>query len=205
VSELGGALRPDDEDRSAQPGLGPLNYSDLPGLEDVSLEDSFVREVVQDGATLRFILLAALLRDHPFYSGPRGNERHSFRPATLTFNDAEVKWGKRSQLRFIDAEGAVDLGNIDQLVAPAAGGYHIEGDWGSLDVVRSRAPVFLVLGESSNLRHYRRDIFRAWVRQTPAPAHEAHDGHAHEPPSHDHAGHDHAGHDHAGHRHPHKR
>jgi hypothetical protein len=197
-----------DEDASQQVGVGSLNYEELPGLEHVCLEDSFVREVAQDGGTLRFVLTAALLRGHPYYTNPRSNERHCFRPATLTFREAQVKWRARSNARFVDSEGAVDLGNIDTFVAPAEGGYHIEGDFGVLDIVRARAPVFIVVGESPGPRTYRRGALRRWVRTgsgmaTPGDDHAHDHAHAHPPDADPHGqdehGHDHHAHDHHAH------
>ena len=166
------------EDRTHQAGVGSLNYDVLPGLEGVCLEDSFVRQVVHDGETLRFVLAAALLREHPYFDDVRSNEKHCYRSATLTFSGAQLIWRERTQHRFTDAAGAVDLGNIDVFVAPATGGYHLEGDWGVLDVVRSRAPVFTVVAESPPLRTFRRDVLAAWVRGEEIP-HDHEQGHEH--------------------------
>jgi hypothetical protein len=197
------AAPPEQTDTSQQAGLGPLNYDELPGLEDVVLEDSFVREVVETPDGLRFVLTAALKRTHPFWQPPRSNERHCFKPAMLAFHDAQVRWSRRGNARFTDVDGAVDLGNIDRLVAPPEGGYHIEGDFGVVDVLRSRAPVFTIVGASPEDRAYLREALAAWVRNAPppdAPAPKPGDG------THDHEhGHDHAhghgqGHDH-GHAH----
>ncbi len=186
------AERAAEDDTSHQAGLGPLNYDELPGLEDVVLEDSFVREIVEAPSGLRLVLMAALGPKHPYFDGVRSDEQHCYRPATLTFPDARVRWHSRSALRFTDATGASDVGNIDRLVALPTGGYRLEGDFGALDVVRSRAPVFVVLSLSPGLRTYHRNALESWLRGGPAPppvagppkngggpAHEAHE-HDHE-------------------------
>jgi hypothetical protein len=153
-----------DEDTSQQAGLGPLNYDALPGLEDVVLEDSFMREIVEAPGTLRLVVMAALRKGHPFYEPPSPNERHCYRTAMLTSSNAEVRWTTRATRRFTDAQGAVDLGNIDHLVALPKGGYHLEGDFGVLEIIRSKAPVLTMVGASPGLRSYRRDALDAWVR-----------------------------------------
>jgi hypothetical protein len=187
-------------DASVQAGTGPLNYDDLPGLEDILLEESFIRELVEGPSQLRFVLMAALKRTHPFYEPPRSDERHCYRPATLTFPDAKVRWRKRTVTKFTDSDGAVDYGNIDMFIAPAEGGYHLEGDFGVIDVQKCRAPVFTILGASTGMRSYYRDTLDAWVKGTPGPgtdappaAVEPDHGHGH------HHGHDHHGHSHAPH------
>ncbi len=157
----------DEVDTSQQAGVGPLNYDELPGLEDILLEDSLVREIVESPSSLRFVLAAALKRAHPFYQRPRAGDRHCYRPATLTFHGAQIVWSKKTTLRFTDAAAAVDLGNIDTFVAPPEGGYHLEGDFGVVDVRRSRAPVFTVLGAAPEERAYLREAISAWVAHRP--------------------------------------
>ncbi len=175
---------PPAEDTPAQAGVGPLNYDALPGLEDVLLEDSFVREIAEEPGALRFTLMAALGLSHPFFQPPPSNVRHCFVPATLCFYEAVWRWHERSTLRFTDAIGAVDLGNIDAFTAPPEGGYRVGGDFGTIEITRSRAPVFTVLGASPGLRAYRRDSLLEWVKEGTSPA-RAGDAGAH-PHPHDH-------------------
>lgn len=155
-------------DLSEHAGLGPLNYDDLPGLEAVYLEDSFVREIVECESFTSFTLLAALTPDHPQYEAPRPREQHSYRVATLTFpNVRAITWHARGGQAFTDADGALDYGNVDCFVADPRGFYHLEGEWGSVDIT-SDAPE-LRLHHPVTVDHRRRvEELAEWVRGQPS-------------------------------------
>jgi hypothetical protein len=176
-------LRPKPQDTSEQAGIGALDYSSLPGLEEVLLEDSLVLEIVESPSFLSFTLLAALAPSHPAY------ETHCFRSAALTFpGTRKVTWSERHDARFIDAAGLVDRGNIDGLVADPGGFYRVEGDWGVVDVV-SGPPQLEILGAQSAKRTLRIRQLEAWMDGRPIPT----DLEADEDgdPDHDHHHHDH--------------
>ncbi len=195
-------LRPKPQDTSEQAGVGPLDYTSLPGLEDVLLEDSLVIEIVESASFLSFTLLAALSPTHPAYEEPSPRDRYCFRNAALTFpRPRKVTWQERTDRRFRDATGMVDRGNIDALLADPGGFYHLEGDFGVVDVV-SGAPQLDVLATQSRARALRTEQLAAWMDGRPMPERaegderdEAGGGHHHD--------HEH-GHDH-GHPHPHRR
>ena len=172
------AKRPLDD--SAQAGVGRLNYTDLPGLEDVFLEDSLVRDIVETAEFVSFTLLVVLTPSHPAYERPPHLERHCFRTATLTFpRPRKVTWHERRDARFVDALGAVDLGNIDAFVATPLGHYRVEGDFGVVDIASLAAQLDLVAIETPSRLAVE---LRAWVEgREPPPAHDHdHDhGHAH--------------------------
>ena len=120
------------------------NYQELPGFENVLLEDSYVLRIVEEPARLVFELELVLLPGHPRYEPPAPGEAHCYRAAELEFAGIEeASWGKRRFRPFTDARGDVDLGNIDALLETAPGRYHLEGDWGAVDV-RSGAPVLRI-------------------------------------------------------------
>ena len=158
---------------SPQAGMGPLNYDELAGLENVLFEDSFVREIVETKDALKLVLTVALTPQHPAYEPPEAGQKHTYRPATLTFpHKTKTIWHSRSFIPFTDAEGAKDLGNVDQFVATNEAFYHLEGEWGSVDVF-SQSPVLIVLTRPSHARTDRAHAFASWA--SGAPEAEGHD------------------------------
>jgi hypothetical protein len=137
-------------------------YAELPGLEGVYLEDSFVREIVDEPDFVRFVLLVALLPGHPWYERPEPKEPHCYRVATLTFPNVRGRtWLQRGSIAFTDADGAVDHGNVDVMGAEG-GRYRIEGEWGAL-VVRSDPPELRVHHPEPHERRHRRRAYAAWL------------------------------------------
>jgi hypothetical protein len=59
-------------------GRGTLNYDELAGLEEIYLEDSYVREIFEEERFTSFKLLAALTPEHPQYEEPALREPHCF-------------------------------------------------------------------------------------------------------------------------------
>jgi hypothetical protein len=143
--------------------MGPLNYDELPGLEDVYFEDSLVRDVVRSPTYLSFTLTAAIRPSHPSYEPPALGEKHCFRSATLTFPTVRSQtWHAHVTSGFTDAAGAVDYGNIDTFVADPKGFYHLEGEWGSVDLV-SGAPQLDILSPESVAHAQRANELAAWI------------------------------------------
>ncbi|HZR49665.1 MAG TPA: hypothetical protein VFB06_09120 [Streptosporangiaceae bacterium] len=123
--------------------LTVVSYSELPALQSVYLEDSFVLAIEESPDELVFELDAVLMATHPSYAPPRPGEQYCFRRARLVFKPDNVSWLARSQTRFRDASGEEDLGNIDVFTTDHHR-YHLEGDWGTVDVTSSVPPEFLV-------------------------------------------------------------
>jgi hypothetical protein len=139
-----------------------LTYDQLPGLEDVYLEDSLVREIVETESCTSFTLLIALTPDHPAYDGRAPTEAHAYRAATLTFPNVRARtWHARTSLRFADAETAVDYGNIDGFTADG-GAYRLEGEWGSLELWSDAPELSLVHPEPHGTRARARE-YAAWI------------------------------------------
>lgn len=115
-------------------------YWDLPGMANLYLEDSWVVDIREGGATLTFVVQFVLTEQHANYRPPREGERYCYAFGTLTFPAVtDVSWLERHNARSVDAQGKTDLGNIDVLFEQG-GRYHLEGDWGVVEV-ESQAPV----------------------------------------------------------------
>jgi hypothetical protein len=142
--------------------LPALSYENLPGLEDVCLEDSFVREIVETDDYTSLTLLAALTRDHPARHRARPTDAHSYVTATLTFPNVRARvWRARASQRFVDAEGAVDYGNVDRFESDR-GAYVLEGEWGTVEI-RSDPPELLILHPETHAHDDHRRAYAAWI------------------------------------------
>lgn len=119
------------------------NYWELPGLADLHLEDSWVREVSVSEGAVAFILDLVLREGHPSWRPPMPGERHCYRRSILRFDEAHAIVVRPSGLPpAIDANGETDLGHIDVMTLDDDG-YHLEGDWGTV-VVDSPQPTLTI-------------------------------------------------------------
>lgn len=122
-----------------------VHYGKLPGLKDVYLEDSYVLGIGEDDRALRFTLLVVLRESHPHFTHPSPTDRYCFKLGVLEFRETTaVEWQRRSVLKYRDARGRVDYGNVDVFYRDERGTYHLEGDWGVVDVASSAPVVTLV-------------------------------------------------------------
>jgi hypothetical protein len=123
-----------------------VHYGKLPGLKDVYLEDSYVLSIADEPGSLRFTILLVLRDTHVSYVAPTSQDRYCYRLGVLEFRDASrVDWSHRSKRRYRDADGRVDYGNVDVFFREADGSYHLEGDWGVVDV-SSSPPIVRLAG-----------------------------------------------------------
>lgn len=112
------------------------DYTSLPGLAGVYLEDSYVTAIREGDGNLVFDLDAVLTPSHPAYHPPRRGEQYYYAAASLIFlSPSGVEWIRRSTVHSTDADGLGDLGNIDTFVQ-SANSYRLVGDWGEV-VVRT--------------------------------------------------------------------
>ena len=110
------------------------DYNELPGLENVYLEDSWVLGIAETDDSLSFTLEAVLTPEHARYIAPPPNLQHCYVDAVLTFAGAtEIRWLRRSDKVAVDATGEADHGNIDALVCDGDH-FALEGDWGQVQV-----------------------------------------------------------------------
>lgn len=116
-------------------------YWELPGLEQVYLEDSWVLGIQVDQQRAAFQLELVLTEDHPRYQPPQAGERYCYAPAWLVFECAElVELQLSGAPPATDASGEQDLGNIDTL-CQVEGEYVATGDWGALRVRGGRVRI----------------------------------------------------------------
>jgi hypothetical protein len=107
-------------------------YDELPGLEHLYLEDSFVLGIDEREGGIAFTLEAVLTEDHRCYHPPEPGEQYCYARVVLTFAKASaVEWLERSDHVFTDPDGTQDLGGIDFLRWDGDR-YDIAGDWGHL-------------------------------------------------------------------------
>src|SRR6185312_1619426 len=117
-----------------------IDYTRMPGLEGIYLEDSFVLDIAASDGAVEFALDAVLTPRHPLYHAPREGEQYCFRKLRLRFpRTVEVDWNRRSRDVRVDASGETDLGHIESF-SRSGERYHLFGDWGSVEI-RSDAPV----------------------------------------------------------------
>jgi hypothetical protein len=116
------------------------NYTEIPELAHLYLEDSYVLGIAEGDGAIAFELEAVLTPGHPAYAEPRPGEQHGYVKARLTFADAtEIRWLRRSRQVYRDATGESDLGNIDTCIRDGDH-YEITGDWGEVRVFTSAPP-----------------------------------------------------------------
>ncbi|PSK98286.1 hypothetical protein CLV30_12072 [Haloactinopolyspora alba] len=127
-----------------------MDYSDVPALADVYLEDSFVLEIVEEAGALRFTIEAVLTERHPDYRPPGPDEQYCYADAHLMFTSTTaIEWISRAAVSFTDASGETDLGNIDEMVR-VDDHWRISGDWGEVNVYTPDPPELHILAAGSS-------------------------------------------------------
>ncbi len=92
-------------------------YYELPGLDQVYLEDSFVLDVTVVPGTVSVLLDVVLREGHSDYAEPGADEQYCFRRGILHFNGVtDVRWQMPKGRPAIDASGDTDYGGIDEYV-----------------------------------------------------------------------------------------
>lgn len=120
------------------------DYTALPTLSDVYLEDSYVLDVVDQPGELKFRLEAVLTKNHPAYQRPNPGEQYCYATGWLIIpNVMHLDWVHRSTQRFTDATGEEDLGNIDYLNREHDH-WHIGGDWGEVRAYTTGSPLLIL-------------------------------------------------------------
>lgn len=123
------------------------NYTQLPQLGSIYLEDSYVLSIAETPGQFVFKMEAVLTPEHPAYHKPRAGEQYCYADGMLVFSHvASVEWVRRSDNRSVDASGAEDLGNIDSLTY-RDGVFAAEGDWGEVRIHSSANPTFELYAE----------------------------------------------------------
>lgn len=112
------------------------SYEMIPGFANVYLEDSFVTNILQVQDTITYNLDVVLTEQHHEYHPPRDGEYYCYYPASIVFPRVEkVNWIINRFDGFLDSSQQKDYGNIDIFYYDDDGAfYHLEGDWGSVDI-----------------------------------------------------------------------
>ena len=120
-------------------------YSELPTLEHLYLEDSWVLGIALSADTLTFTMQFVLTVEHPSYRGPKPGEQYHYASGVLEFSGVKrILWPEAGQINVVrDLDGTFDVGNIDSLTV-THDGYVIGGDWGLLTVTASAVSARLV-------------------------------------------------------------
>ncbi|MFF5495176.1 hypothetical protein [Streptomyces aquilus] len=112
-----------------------VDYPQLSGFEHVYLEDSFVLGVTASPGRLSLEMDLVLTVHHPPYRPPAPGEQHCYTRARIEFLQVRsLTWTDQGTPPAVDASGETDYGGIDALFRDGSA-FHIEGDWGSIDVV----------------------------------------------------------------------
>lgn len=106
------------------------SYSEIPSLDNIYLEDSYVLTLNEDKSRLEWMLEVVLTEQHPNYQLPPSNEYYCYHKALLGFPSvSKIIWHEKHFNLYHDANGDVDYGNID-IFYFQDDVYHLEGDWG---------------------------------------------------------------------------
>jgi hypothetical protein len=114
-----------------------INYYELPDLENIYLEDSYLLNIrIRDG-NIELIVEAVLLENHPLYSPPLPGEQYCYRNITISFPRPKVYnlVTKEPIVRSIPRNEIInDFGNIDEFYR-TNNLYYLKGEWGELTIV----------------------------------------------------------------------
>jgi hypothetical protein len=105
-------------------------YDQLPGLEHLYLEDSYLLGVHEGHDELRFDVEAVLTEDHPRYVPRKPDEAYTYLRVAIVFSDPRsVTWIERPMKPITGPDGEIDYGNIDSFTWQNDR-YELIGDWG---------------------------------------------------------------------------
>lgn len=102
-----------------------INYYDLSEkFDQVYLEDSFVEKVIEESHQIQFLMELVIRKNHPKYRPPKPDEFAFFLKGKITFpNVKHAMWYEKDFKPSVDAEGLVDIGNIDTFFYTPNGTY----------------------------------------------------------------------------------
>jgi len=111
-----------------------MQYYQLPQLENIYLEDSFVTGIYKSNDALVFNLDVVLTESHPNYEKPLDGEAYCYKRAKLVFPKiSNIEWTNIEIMPSIDVNKEVDFGNIDTFVFNN-NEYHLTGGWGEVNI-----------------------------------------------------------------------
>ncbi len=115
-------------------------YYEIPGFEELGLEDSWVMAIQKDGSGIVFDVDFALCLNHPFFAPPLPDEVNSFRRGHIRFSEpSAVIWHRKTMTPNYDLTGEADFGNFDSFYF-SGNCFHLDGEWGEFEVI-SASPI----------------------------------------------------------------
>lgn len=116
------------------------DYSEVPALSSVYLEDSYVVGIHVGLDRLAFVLEAVLTEEHPQYRSPAPGEHYCYVSASLVIRSlTKLRWISVNRCVFTDAAGQRDRGNIGSLKWENDR-WRAVGDWEEFLIVTGAPP-----------------------------------------------------------------
>jgi hypothetical protein len=124
----------------------PRPYTEVPGLREIVLEESFVLASTAGPGVLRLDLDALLTDRHEAYGPPRPGEWGCFVRAVLRFDGVKsLTWDEQGGRPAVDATGEIDYGHVDAMTWRGRR-FELEGEWGTIVVVANVPSVTMADG-----------------------------------------------------------
>ncbi|MEV0971646.1 hypothetical protein [Microtetraspora glauca] len=115
-------------------------YHELPGLEHLYLEDSYLLQLIESDESLTFVVEAALREGHPQWHPAKPGKQYCYRQVRIAFpNPSQIDWVERTFQPFKDRYGDIDYGNIDDFRWDGSW-FRLLGWWGHVEIT-SAPPV----------------------------------------------------------------
>jgi hypothetical protein len=149
-----------------------LNYWQLPGFENIYLEDSYVLSIINAKISIQILLEAVLTENHPLYTPALSGEQYCYRQMTVNFPHPQTYDLVLNNIKAIaDPDSSVDYGNIDDFFM-ADDKYYLRGEWGELTIVSDPPQIFdvenyLIVRNGENFIQINKDkiSFSEWKRE----------------------------------------
>lgn len=148
-----------------------LNYWQLPGFENIYLEDSYVLSINANTISIQILLEAVLTENHPLYTPALSGEQYCYRQMTVYFPHPQTyDWFLKKISAIADPDGSLDYGNIDDFFM-ADDKYYLRGEWGELTIVSDPPRLvdenYLIVRNGENFIQINKDkiTFYEWKRE----------------------------------------
>ena len=148
-----------------------LNYWQLPGFENIYLEDSYVLSINANTISIQILLEAVLTENHPLYTPALSGEQYCYRQMTVNFPHPQTYDLVLNNISAIaDPDGSVDYGNIDDFFMEDDK-YYLRGEWGELTIVSDPPRLvdenYLIVRNGENFIQINKDkiSFYEWKRE----------------------------------------
>ncbi len=148
-----------------------LNYWQLPGFENIYLEDSYVLSINANTISIQILLEAVLTENHPLYTPALSGEQYCYRQMTVKFPHPQTYDLVLNNISPIaDPDGSVDYGNIDDFFREDDK-YYLRGEWGELTIVSDPPRLvdenYLIVRNGENFIQINKDkiSFYEWKRE----------------------------------------